>query len=340
MDIIRKGLAGLTAGLFILAAILSMMGFNLEHKAFLAETYKQAFATENFYERLPSSMAQAIVGTKEMQSLPLGIRSMSVDQWEIFLRELLPPDLLKVMGDQAIDSLIAYLNSETDEAVVELTPLKTQMSGGMGAQAVTNLMRTLPPCTLDELTRITISFLNEQELTFCNPPIELDTFVQPLIQEQVRFAAISLPDQVVIASYVPTAGETDSRQRIQILRLVLRLTPILPLLLLLAMTLLAVRSLRDWLGWWGVPFVVTGLAVNVMAWMGAPLTRLILLNLLLQRAPKFLPPVLFDDASSLVSAIVDQTLQPLSLQGLALAVLGTLMIALALGVHLHKQNKA
>ena len=38
MDTARKGLAGIFAALFIATAVLSMLLFNLERKAFLAET--------------------------------------------------------------------------------------------------------------------------------------------------------------------------------------------------------------------------------------------------------------------------------------------------------------
>ena len=340
METFRKGLAGLCAALFIVAAILSMLLFNLERRAFLAETYQQAFANDNFYERLPALLAQALVTSSDQQDMPLGMRSMSVQQWESFLHELLPPETLKIMGDQALASTFAYLNNEADAAVLDLTPLKTQMAGGAGTQAVLNLMQSLPPCTLDELARITLSFLSDQQVAFCNPPAEMAGVTQPLIEGQVQLAAAALPAQVTLVSFDPLSLQPDPRQRIQSLRLALRLLPLLPLLLLFGMTLLAVRSLRDWLAWWGIPFTVTGLAVNIMAWMGAPLAGWILLKLLLRNAPTLLPPVLLDDASRLAEAIVGQALAPLGLQGGLLIGFGLLMTVLAFGPDLPRKTRA
>ena len=340
MDTARKGLAGVFAALFIATAVLSMLLFNLERKAFLAETYQQAFANENFYERLPALLAKAFVASSDQQGMPLGMRSMSEQQWEGFLRELLPPETLKTMGDQALTSTFAYLNGETDSAVVDLTPLKSQMSSSAGTQAVLNLMQTLPPCTLDELARITLSFLSDQQIAFCNPPAELAGVVQPLIEGQVQLAATLLPDQVTLAQFDPTTGQPDPRQQIQSLRLLMRLSPLLPLMLLFAMTVLAVRSLHDWLGWWGIPFIVTGLSVNIMAWTGAPLTSWIFLKVLLRYAPTLLPSVLLDDVSQLAEAIVHQALAPLSLQGWILIGLGLLMTALAFGPDLLRKVRA
>jgi len=340
MDTARKGLAGVFAALFIATAVLSMLLFNLERKAFLAETYQQAFANENFYERLPAILAKAFLTSSEQQGMTSGMRSLSEAQWESFLRELLPPEALKEMGDQALTSTFAYMNGETDSAVVDLTPLKSQMSSSAGTQAVLNLMQTLPPCTLDELARITLSFLSDQQIAFCNPPAELEGVVRPLVEGQVQLAATLLPDQVTLARFDPTMGQPDPRQRIQTLRLLMRLSPLLPLMLLFAMTALAVRSLRDWLGWWGIPFIVTGLSVNIMAWMGAPLTSWVFLKVLLRYAPTLLPSVLMDDIGQLAEAIVHQALAPLSLQGWILIGLGLLMTALAFGPDLLRRVRA
>jgi hypothetical protein len=337
-DTFRKGLAGIFAALFILSGIVSLLLYNLEQKAFTAETYQQAFANENFYESLPAIMAQTLMASADQPNMPLGLRSMSEQQWEGFLRELLPPETLKVMGDQALTSTFAYVNGESDSAIVNLTLLKSQMSSSTGMQAVLNLMQTLPPCTLDELTRITMALLNNQEITFCNPPAELQGIVQPLIQGEVQVAAASLPNQLTIASFDPATGQPDPRQKIQAMRVLMRLSPILPLGFFFLMTVLAVRGLRDWLMWWGIPFMVIGLSVSIIVWTGAPLVGWVLLKILLNSATSILPAVLLDDVSQLATAIVQQALKPLSLQGLLLMGAGFVMTVAALAIHGYMQT--
>ncbi|MBI5954499.1 MAG: hypothetical protein HY865_22820 [Chloroflexi bacterium] len=341
MDNLRKGLAGIFAVLFVLTAILALILFNLESKAFAAETYQQAFANDNFYARIPGIMAQTFTSSSELEGIPPGMLTLTTADWEKFFRELLPPETLKIMGDQALTSVFAYLNDEADTAVISLAPLKAQMSSDTGAQAVMNLAGTLPPCTLEDIARMTMNFLSNQEFSLCNPPAEVAEFLRPLILEQLQATSATLPDQVTLLGGGPAAGpQEDPRQQIKALRLVMRLTPILPLFLLFVMTVLAVRSLRDWLAWWGVPFALTGVSLAVMAWLGAPLFNLILSELIASRAPTYLPAFLLDDASRLASAIVDQLLQPIGLQGLLLSLLGVGMTGLAFIVHQFMKYRA
>jgi hypothetical protein len=340
MDTFRKGLAGVCAALFILSAIASLLLYNLEQKAFSIETYQQAFANENFYERLPAMMAQAFMASVDQPGMPVALRSMSEQQWEGFLRELLPPEALKAMGDQALTSTFAYLNGQSNAATVDLTVLKSQMASSAGTQAVMNLMQTLPPCTLEELTRITMALLNNQEIAFCNPPAEFQGIVQPIIQGQVQVAAAAVPSTLTLASYDAASGQPDPRQQIQTMRLFMRLSPILPLGFFFLMTVLAVRGLRDWLLWWGIPFMVIGLSVSIMVWTGAPLVGWVLFKLLTGSASFILPAVLGNDISQLASAIVEQALRPLSFQALVIMGVGFVMTVSAVLIHAYMQSTA
>jgi hypothetical protein len=333
MDTIRKGLAGLFAVLFVLTAILALILFNLESKAFSAGTYQQAFANENFYARIPSIMAQTFVSSPDLGGVPPGMQTLTPENWEKFFRELLPPETLITMGDQALTSVFAYLNDETDTAVISLAPLKSQMASETGTQAVINLASSLPPCTLEELARMTMSFLTDAQFTLCNPPAELMEMIRPLMQEQLQLTSTSLPDQLILLNSDQMSGQADPRQRIKALRLMMRLAPILPLFLLFVMTVLAVRGLRDWLVWWGIPFTLTGISVSVIAWMGAPLVSLILSDLILSQAPSYLPSFLLNDVNQLAAAIMNQVLQPIGLQGLLLSFLGVGMTVLAFIIH-------
>jgi hypothetical protein len=327
MDMIRKGLAGFFAALFVLTALLALLFFNLERNAFSAETYQRAFANDNFYERLPAILAQVLASPAQQETLPFPMRALSAEQWEKFIRGVLPPEALQQMGDEALTSLFSYLNGETATAVVSLTPLKSNMAGEAGTQAVINLIETLPACTLTEIAKMTMAFLNNQEFALCNPPVESDSILRPALQGQLQIVAASLPEQMTIASDVQSP-EGNPHQRIQALRLGLRLTPLLPLLFLFGMSLLAVRSLRDWLAWWGIPFFITGLLSSFIAWVGAPLAGLLLLNLLVRKAPSYLPPILLENGSQLASAIMDQIFKPLFAQGLILLLVGIALTAL------------
>ena len=333
MDTIRKGLAGVFAVLFVLTALIALLLFNLERKAFAPQTYQQAFANDNFYERIPTLIAQALSSPAQMESQPLSMRGLTTQNWENFIRSLLPPEALKEIGDQALTSIFAYLNDETDTAEISLAPLKQSMASEAGVQAVLELLKTQPECTLAQIGQITRSILTEQEISLCNPPEQLLGSMSPLIQTQLQISAAVIPDQITLARTDPALGIDDPRERIKGLRLMLRLSPVLPLVFLFLMTILAVRSLRDWLAWWGIPFLGIGIIATLMALLGAPLTGFILLRSLVSKAPAYLPSVLLDNGSQLATAIMDQLLKPVMIEGIVLMFFGFVMSGLASLAH-------
>jgi len=128
MQTIKKLLAVFLEVLFMGSAALALFLFNLEWRAFSPETYRQAFANGNFYDRLPLMLAEALAANTTGQSgLPFTIRGLSVHQWDAYVRAILPPDVLKAMGDEALNSIFAYLDQQSDTANVSLVPLKASM---------------------------------------------------------------------------------------------------------------------------------------------------------------------------------------------------------------------
>jgi hypothetical protein len=257
------------------------------------------------------------------------MQGLSKENWEAFFRDLLPPDTLKLMGDQALASVLAYVNDQGGSAVLSLTPLKERMASEAGTQAVLHLMQTQPACTLDEIARITMALLNSQAISLCSPPENLYPLVVPVIQGQMQVAAAAAPAEVTLARADGAAGKPDPRERIGVARLGMRLSPILPLALLLLLTIVGVRSLKDWMLWWGTPLLITGLLGAITAWLGAPLARVLLLQVLERTLPNLLPSVLLASGSQLAAAIVDQLLRPILIQGLVMLALGGVMLGLA-----------
>ncbi len=325
MDTFRKGLAFVLALLVILTALPSLVLFNLERKAFATETYQQAFANDDFYARLPGILAESVSGSGA-QVLPVTLQGLDQQDWEAFFRGLLPPGTLKVMGDQALDSTLSYLESRSSAAVLSLAPLKERLASEAGTRAVLGLMRTQPVCTLDEMARITLAVLNNQGLALCNPPDDLLPIVIPVIQGQMQVMSSAIPAEVTLARVDGSNGQADPRQRIELARLLMRLSPVIPLLVLLLLTIVIVRALREWLIWWGWPLFITGFLAALLALWGAPFARVILLQLLDRGLPDILPAVLLSNGSRLAAAIVDQFLRPTLVQGLIMAALGILML--------------
>jgi hypothetical protein len=327
MNSIKKTVASLMAGLFVIAAIFSLILFNFDRRAFTTETYQQAFLRQGFYERLPAVLAQAMNGASIDESeLPIGMRGMSAGAWEAFFEVMLPEETLAAMGNEALNSIFAYLNMESDSAQMSLQPLKRSMTGPAGVQAVYSLLNAQPDCTLLQVAQMTINLLYAEDIQFCKPPPELHPLLTPVIEAQMEVTAFVIPDEVTFASAQGISRENDPRIRLQNARTLMRLTPLLPLGLLLALTLLAVNSFKSWLDWWGFPFLITGLLASLISLGGAPLIGGLLKRFITQRADAYLPEVLMDYAGDLASAMTQAIMRPVLLQGIGLAVIGSIMM--------------
>lgn len=325
MDTFKKILATIFAILFVMTAIFALIFFNFDRKAFTAETYQTAFAKANFYDQVPAIMAEAMVSTTaNNEKFPIVMRGMSAQLWDEFFRTLLPKDVLNAMGDDALNSVFAYWNLQTNSAELSLIPLKTAMVSDAGVQAVFTLLKTQPDCTLRQLGQMSIDLLSNSELQFCNPPEDAIPLLTPVVQGQMQMTALAIPDQYTIISASP---ENDPRLKLQNARMLMRLSPIIPLGLLLLMTILVVNSFKSWLRWWGIPFLITGALAGLIGLSGAPVIGAIIQRVLVNRMPVFLPSILLDYASNLASSMIQTLLNPILFQGLILVLIGSVMVA-------------
>ncbi|WKZ35562.1 MAG: hypothetical protein QY332_18280 [Anaerolineales bacterium] len=320
METLRKSIAAFCALSFVFTAVASLFLFNFDRRAFTAETYQRAFARDDFYNKLPAVMAEAMTSSGADQSrFPSMVQGMDRDAWEAFFRTLLPPEMLQVMGNDALNSTFAYFNLQTDTVLLNLAPLKASLTSDRGVQAVFSLLGTLPTCDLLQIGQMTLDLFSGGQIEFCNPPADLQPMLIPVIQGQLQFTAAAIPDQLVIVS---APLQNDPRQRLKTARAYMRISPLLPVSFLLGILIFGVRSLRGWLNWWGIPLALTGVIAFVTALLGGPVFGGILQRLLLAQMPNYLPPILSDYAGDLASAMVQTLFSPVIWQGLALVLLG------------------
>ncbi len=320
MDSLKKFSGIICAILFIFTAVPALIFFNFDRKAFTAETYQKAFANADFYNKLPVVMAETMLSTStNPNQLPIVMRGMSQQAWEAFFRTILPPETLKVMGDEVLNSTFAYLNLQADSVQLSLVPLKTSMVSDLGVQAAFTLLDTQPDCTLEQIAQMTFGLLTKNEIQFCKPPTELASLLTPVIQGQMQIATLAVPDQITLLS---APLENDPRLKLRTARMAMRLSPIFPLGFLLLMTIITVRSLKGWLSWWGIPFSITGVLASLMSFGGAPIFGAILQRILVNRMPAFLPSILLSYAGELASAMLQALFLPILWQGLGIAFIG------------------
>ncbi|MEW6404572.1 MAG: hypothetical protein AB1649_22475 [Chloroflexota bacterium] len=405
LNVVAKILAVLCAILFVAAAVAALLLFNLERKLFNAQTYKQALANQNFYERLPALVAQTLASPaasanpcqenpiacgseersaegnacfegalgsdvyqeissfrrnptdEELRLADSCLRQYGLDQafeaggppefmsnlkaedWEFIVSSLLPPEDLKQMTEQGLDSIMAFLNRETDSATLSLAPLKTRLNSEAGVELVLQMMNAQPDCTEAELREMGLAMLSEPKMPMCKPPAELTEVVKPLIQGQLQTVAAQIPDRATLIPS-PASEEADPRGGLITIRLAMRLTPIVALFFLLGVTVFAVRSLKNWLNWWGIPFVIAGGPSALMGYFGTSVLLLFLQNKMIERMPAQMPVSAVSSANDLISAVVRQLVKPVVWQGILLAVLGAGMIAFSIYQSRREASKA
>ena len=330
MRTLGQFLAAICAVLFIISTMLVLLLINVEAKAFSSATYKQAFEEQRLYERMPAILSTALTSTmgQNINAVPF-LRELSGDDWQNTIAILLPPEELKAMADNALDATFDYLNGHTNAASISLGPLKTQLAGPAGMNLVLQILSVQPACTAEQLTQMALGALGGQ-IALCNPPPEAIGLMTPFIQSQLQTMTTLIPNDVTFIPGTLSGTPQDPRLRLNTIRSAIGFSPFLPALLLLGITIFGVRSLVDWLAWWGWPFMIAGVGSVLIGFIGAPLVGWILQLLVLSQGNIPIPPVFVSSIAETTTAVARQTLAPVMIQGAILGIVGLGMAILAM----------
>jgi hypothetical protein len=321
-----KTLAAICAALFVLAGVPVLLLFNIEQKAFSSATYKQAFENQRLYERMPALVAATLSNTLSQNgALPPFLKELTVEEWQATIASMLPPEELRAMTDQTLDSTFDYLNFRANTVVISLLPVKARLAGESGVNIVRSFLSTQPDCTLEQLTQMGLGLLSGS-IALCNPPDEAMGFFAPFIQSQLQTITATFPDQIALVPGAESGTPNDPRLKLQWVRSGIVFSPFFLFLLLLAIAVFAVRSLRDLLVWWGWPLLITGGLAALIALVGSPLVGTILQLIFQIYGAAFLPPLLASAIGETARAVASQMLIPVILQGFFLAGVGIVMV--------------
>ena len=328
MDTLRKTIAALCAMLFTISSLLALLAFNIEWYAFDANVYKQAFERQNLYARAPEILANALLGyISENQNADPYLKELTLEDWQETIAAIVPPEELKVLTDSALDSVFDYLNDRTDSVEISLLPIKGRLTGPGGVEIVQKILRAQPACTVEQLLQIGMGFL-AGDIALCNPPPEMAGLVQPLIQSQLQLMTLSIPDKLTLISSTPGAG--DPRANLRQVRTLMTITPVFPLLFLFGLTIFAVRSLMDWLQWWGYPFLITGATSILTALVGVSGLGILIQGILESFWVGLVPLILFAALREAIGAVTGEILRPVFFEGIILAAIGLSMVLTSL----------
>lgn len=326
---ILKTLAAVGVILFVLTLGIALVFFNAEKRLFNAQLYLDALESQNLYERLPALAAESIAAapaSEDPDSPRTHLSMLPAENWETIFRALLPADVSQPMTRQAITSVFDYLNGKNESASLSLVDFKAHLTGPAGTEALLAILRTQPPCTFDQITQLTLGSLFGQSTEFilCNPSDELLSLFQPILQGQLQAIASTLPDSVDLTPNATTTEHPlDGLRRA---RAIMRFSPLLPLGLLLLITILAVRTLQDWLWWWGIPILVGGVIGIILAAAIHPIFQWAFITQIMPRIPEFLPDSFANTLRELIAAVLAGVAAPILFQSAMLMLLGIFMM--------------
>lgn len=328
MKTFQTVLAWSCAILLVATGVAALILFNIERRAFSAETFKQAFERQNLYTRTPAILADALYTSvvQDGDAEPF-LKTLTPAELEAGITDLLPPEELKTLSDEALDSVFAYLNNQTDSAYLSLLPIKNRLAGPQGMEFVSRIINAQPDCTVEQLLQMGMGFFSG-DIALCKPPQEMMGLVTPLIESELRFLTGTVPDEVTLISISDGNPQGDPRNQLNRARTVMKLSPFLPVFLLAALTFLAVRSLMDWLKWWGYSFLAIGAISALAALIGSPILGLVIKGVIQSQAG-FLPSILTSALGETVSAVSRQILSPVVVQGGILGFIGFGMVVTA-----------
>jgi hypothetical protein len=333
-----------------------MLLYNLDAMLLNSEAYKIALIEEGIYSRLPGLVGQQIqygmtydpclespeqcesesgLGDPE-SGPPAYFRILSDDDWEYLIATLLEPEWLQATAESALDQVFDNLNSDAppEQISISLVDLKTKFEGPVGYQALLALLKKQPPCTAEQILQIGAAQLFEGEMDdflLCNPPEILMDVVEPLMREAIQSAAFAIPDEMTFehpfsdlsGPIAITEFGDNPIQSFFIARSYLRFAFLIPLAFLFLLTVFAVRSIRDWLLWWGVPFLLTGFMGLILSALSIPILGWVVPRLIGAALPAGVTPELFSIGADLGNALFRQITQKIMIQSGVMAAIGS-----------------
>jgi hypothetical protein len=243
--------------------------------------------------------------------MPPFMKNLTAADWQAILTIILPPDTLKTMTESTLDQMFAYLNGQVNTVAVPLEKLKERLLGPAGKVLILQLLNSQQPCSEQNLEQLIIGDASSG-MVLCKPPEDMLPIVSAVLPDLLNSIVPQIPDKAVIikppAAYAATPGTgsfgSDPIATIHTVRLVMRLSPLVPLALLLLVSLFAVRSLISWMRWWGIPFVVSGLAALLMGVLAVPALNMVWTRLIDPRIPVYIPTDISGTGLELLRSIV------------------------------------
>jgi hypothetical protein len=318
------------AVLFSSTLAFSLFAYNIEKQVFNPVTYKQALINQNFCQRMPSILAaqldQYIQSKSDQPLLGQLFGSLDAQTVQSLVSTLLPCESVQNAMFKGIDFFFGAINAQTAPADFSIESIKEGLTT-QSQQVVNSFYDSLPPCTTEDILALGsgLVFGDTKDLKLCKPPeVFRELIIGPLKAVMDNFIN-GLPGEVQLFNNKLDIEKIAMQFRI--MRIVFRWSFIVPLIAFIVLSLLAIRKWRDILLWWGLPILAGGLMALVASALAAPLTEIIIRNILLPVLPINLVPQAMDLIANVIAEVASGVTAPIILQALFFTVAGAGLVA-------------
>jgi hypothetical protein len=307
------------AACFILTTAAALLLYNIEQRMFEPNIYKRALLDQRLYERLPALIAEQVLQSTQGDPKYSFMNALKPGDVETVFRTLLPPEDLRQLTEATLDQLFGYLNGNVADPRISMQVLKDRLNKN-GVDAVLQVMRAQAPCTDAQLVGMLGAVATgSQAIQMCNPPDLVKRQITPYLQGFIEGNLKAIPDTVPL---LQNGEQRDPAPTIRLMRLVLRLSPVVPIGFLLLATWLAIRSLKGWLNWWGIPLLVGGLFSFIIGLASVPLTSLMVNRFVLPQIPSYLSNGIIQVITGVITSVAEGLARPILLEAAVLTLIG------------------
>ena len=295
-------LAGIFVALFILSTVAVVFSFFPTRQILNPDFYKQTLADQEIYQRLPGVIAQQLASsiTQDggestlLENPSVNILILEQEEWESILTDLIDPGWLQTQTENIIDQFFDILLISPDPVnapiAISLKEVKSRLAGPEGTQAFKQILDAQPPCTVNQLLgflQLGLGLPTSIDTLLCRPPDHIISELTSAVGSFLSSAVDQVPDQVTVSlpealldnsssGRSPDPNQAAIPEIIQTLRrtnTAILWGPVLPLVFLFLVTILAVRSLNDFLFWWGGSLLAAGLISLILSLSLFPATN-------------------------------------------------------------------
>ena len=281
-------LAGIFVVLFILSTVAVVFSFFPTRQILNPDFYKQTLADEQIYQNLPRVIAQQLAssitqdgeGSTLTDNPSINFLILSQEEWESIIIDLLDPNWLQTQTENIIDQFFDILLISPDPVntpiVISLKEVKSRLAGPEGTQAFQHILEAQPPCSVNQLLgllQLGLGLPTSIDTLLCRPPDYIISELTSVAESFLSSAVDQVPDQVTVelpekllessvsgSSLDPNQGVIpDTIRNLRRINTTILWSPVIPLVFLFLITILAVRSLNDFLLWWGGSLLAAGL---------------------------------------------------------------------------------